>query len=102
MNRREFLQAGSAATSGLLLLKSSTAFGYQANSAVSFGIIGTGGRGRFVGGLMAKDPRARLAMICDLYADRLDLAPVARIAGRDGEFEQCWRPGRTPAAILPF
>jgi predicted dehydrogenase len=63
-----------AVTAGLMIVTPAIAFGYQANSAVSFGIIGTGGRGRYVGGLMDKDPRARLAMICDLYPDRLDLA----------------------------
>jgi len=63
-----------AITAGLTIVTPAIAFGYQANSAVSFGIIGTGGRGRYVGGLMAKDSRARLAMICDLYPDRLDLA----------------------------
>src|ERR1700726_3492082 len=50
------------------------AFGSQANSAVSFGIIGTGGRGRYVGGHMARDPRARLTAICDIFPDRIDLA----------------------------
>jgi len=63
-----------AITAGLTIVTPAIAFGYQANSAISFGIIGTGGRGRYVGGLMAKDPRARLGMICDLYGDRLDLA----------------------------
>ena len=42
------------AAAGPLLVKPATAFGAQANSAVAFGIIGTGGRGRYVGGLMAK------------------------------------------------
>ena len=40
MNRREFLQTGSAC--GLLLLKPSTAFSYQANSAVRLGLLGCG------------------------------------------------------------
>src|SRR4051812_26408525 len=56
-----------------LIVKPETAFSYQANSAVGFGIIGTGGRGRYVGGLMASDPNARLSAICDKYADRIDL-----------------------------
>ena len=34
MNRREFVQSGSAATSAMLLLKPRTAFSYDANSAV--------------------------------------------------------------------
>ncbi len=66
-----------------LILGAKTAFGYQANSAVSFGIIGTGGRGQYVGALMAKDPNARIAAICDRYADRIDAAKT-NIPGADG------------------
>jgi len=65
-----------------LLVSSATAFGSQANSAVGFGIIGTGGRGRYVGDIMTKDPRARLAAICDKYADRIDLAKT-QLKGAD-------------------
>jgi predicted dehydrogenase len=64
--------AGVAAN--LLILDSKTAFGSQANSAVSFGIIGTGGRGTLVGTIMAKNPGTKLAAVCDLYADRIDRA----------------------------
>jgi hypothetical protein len=53
---RRHVLAGSAAN--LLIVKPETVFGSQANSAVSFGIIGTGGRGTYVGGHMAHDPRA--------------------------------------------
>jgi myo-inositol 2-dehydrogenase / D-chiro-inositol 1-dehydrogenase len=58
----------------LLITDSKTAFGSQANSAVSFAIIGTGGRGTLVGTLMAKNPGTRLTAICDLYPDRIDAA----------------------------
>lgn len=57
-----------------LLVSAATAFGYQANSAVRFGIIGTGGRGQYVGTLMTKAPNSRLTAICDRYADRIDAA----------------------------
>ena len=56
MTRRDAL-AGAAAN--ILVVKPGTAFGSQANSAVSFGIIGTGGRGSYVGTHMANDPRTR-------------------------------------------
>jgi len=72
--------AGAAAN--LLMLKPQTVFGSQANSAISFGIIGTGGRGRYVGTLMTKVPQARLGAICDLYPDRIDLAKT-QIPGAD-------------------
>ncbi len=78
INRRNAI----AGTAGLLLVKPETAFGSQANSAVAFGIIGTGGRGRYVGTHMARDPRARLAAICDLFPDRIDLAKT-QVPGAD-------------------
>jgi len=69
ISRRQALTGGAG---GVLLVKPATAFGSQANSAVSFGVIGTGGRGRYVGAFMAKDPNARLAAICDKFPDRID------------------------------
>ncbi len=79
LTRRDAL---AAAAVNLLLVKPETAFGAPANSAVSFGIIGTGGRGRYVGSHMARDPRAKLAAICDLFPDRLDLAKT-QVPGAD-------------------
>lgn len=78
ITRRETL-AGAA---GALLVKPETAFSYQANSKVAFGIIGTGGRGVYVGSHMANDPNAKLVAICDIYPDRLDNAKT-RIPGAD-------------------
>lgn len=60
------------AAGGLLVVKPETAFGYQANSKVSFGVIGTGGRGVYVGSHMTRDANAQLAAICDIYPDRID------------------------------
>jgi predicted dehydrogenase len=79
ISRRQAL-AGAAAN--LMILPSKTVFGSQANSAVTFGIIGTGGRGRYVGTHMARDPRARLTAICDVFADRIDLAKT-QVPGAD-------------------
>jgi hypothetical protein len=42
-------------------MSSGTTFACQAISAVAFGMIGAGGRGRYMGGLAAKDPRVRVA-----------------------------------------
>lgn len=71
MRRREAL-AGIA--TNLLIVNPGVAFGYQANSAVALGIIGTGNRGRYDGGIFAKDPRTRIVALCDLYSDQIDLA----------------------------
>jgi myo-inositol 2-dehydrogenase / D-chiro-inositol 1-dehydrogenase len=79
INRRAAL---ARATGALTILKASTAFGAQANSAISFGIIGTGGRGTYVGAHMARDRNARLTAICDLYPDRIDQAKT-KLPGGD-------------------
>jgi predicted dehydrogenase len=62
------------ATAGLMIVKPRTAFSFQANSTVTLGIIGTGNRGRYVGGIFAKDPRVRIAGICDVQASSIDRA----------------------------
>jgi len=64
---------GSAAA-GLLIVTPETAFGSQANSALALGMIGTGNRGRYVGGIFAKDPRVRVAAICDIQPTSLEAA----------------------------
>ncbi len=69
MNRRRFL-AGSAA-SGLLLVKSRTAFGYQANSAVRLGLLGCGSRGTAVATSFAQNTTARVVALADLFSDNL-------------------------------
>jgi predicted dehydrogenase len=71
MKRREAL-AGLAAN--LLIVNSRTAFGAAANSAVAVGVIGTGNRGRYDANFFSKDPRARIAALCDLYSDQIDKA----------------------------
>jgi len=79
LTRREAV----ASVAGITALRPQTVFGAQANSAVGFGIIGAGARGQYVGGLMARDERARVVAICDIFDDRIDQARK-RIAGADG------------------
>src|ERR1035437_5357389 len=71
MNRRQFIQTGAAATSGLLLLKPLTAFGYQANSAVRLGLLGCGNRGTSVADSFSKSTSAQVVALADLFADQL-------------------------------
>jgi myo-inositol 2-dehydrogenase/D-chiro-inositol 1-dehydrogenase len=73
MNRREFT-LGTAVTSGLLLLKPSTAFGYEANSAVRLALLGCGGRGTAVADSFAKNTSARIVALADLFPDQLEKA----------------------------
>ena len=81
ITRRQAL-TGAATATGVTIVKPSTAFSYQANSVVSFGIIGTGGRGVYVGTHMAHDKNAKLTAICDLFADRIDNAKT-KLPGGD-------------------
>jgi predicted dehydrogenase len=70
MNRRKFVTA-SAAASGLLLLKSKTAFGYEANSAVRLGLLGCGNRGTSVATTFGKYAGARVVALGDIFPDKL-------------------------------
>jgi len=78
ISRRSALATGA----GLLITSPTTAFSYQANSKASFGIIGVGGRGIYVGTHMANDSNAHLSAICDIYPDKIDLGKT-RLAGGD-------------------
>ena len=71
MNRRRFLQAGSQAITGMMLLRSKTAFGYQANSAVRLGLLGCGNRGTAVATSFSNNTLAQVVALADLFPDRL-------------------------------
>src|SRR5208283_5546814 len=71
MNRRQFLQNGTGAAAGMLLLKSPIAFGYQANSAVRLGLLGCGGRGTEVARSFSRSTSAQVVALADLFADQL-------------------------------
>ncbi len=92
MDRREFL-TGTAA-SGLMLLKPKTAFGYQANSAVRYALLGCGNRGTSVATSFAKNTSARIVALADIFPDQLekgkayfdDLNKSLGYAGPDHQF----------------
>jgi len=69
MDRREFI--GGSAASGIMILSSRTAFGYEANSAVRIGLLGCGSRGTTVATSFAKNTPARIVALADLFADQL-------------------------------
>ena len=71
MNRRQFVQTGAAC--GLLLLKSRTAFSYQANSAVRLGLLGCGNRGTTVSTSFSKNTTAQVVALADIFPDKLAL-----------------------------
>lgn len=65
--RRAFI----AGTGTFLILKPETVRGYQANSAVTVGLIGVGRRGTAIGGMFVKNEFCRMAAICDIYEDQV-------------------------------
>jgi predicted dehydrogenase len=71
MDRRQFLQTGTSAVSGLLLLKPSTAFSYQANSAVRLGLLGCGSRGTAVSTSFSQNTTAQVVALADIFPDQL-------------------------------
>jgi predicted dehydrogenase len=70
-NRREFVAGGTAGAAGLLVLSPGSALGAQANSAISLGLIGCGGRGMYVSGLFAKNEFVKVTAVCDIYDDKI-------------------------------
>lgn len=60
----------STAAAGFIMA-SELAKGYQANSALTLGLIGCGNRGMYVSGLFAKNEYLKVAGYCDIYEDKL-------------------------------
>ena len=92
-----------AGATGIAFLQTSTAFGAQANSAIAFGIIGTGARGQYVGGHMARDGRSHdqeSAVYkegdCKPQHHRVSVLsdPRGTCAGRRGRVIRGWSVGR--------
>jgi len=71
MNRREFVRNSAAAATGVMLLKSATAFGYQANSAVRMALLGCGNRGSSVATSFARNTSAQFVALADMFQDNL-------------------------------
>ena len=71
MNRRDFIQVSSGVVSGMLLVNSKTAFGYDANSKVRLGLLGCGNRGTSVADSFVSNTSAQIVALADLFPDRL-------------------------------
>jgi myo-inositol 2-dehydrogenase / D-chiro-inositol 1-dehydrogenase len=71
VDRRDFIGTAAAA-SGLLILSSKTAFGYEANSAVRLALLGCGNRGTSVATSFANNTSARIVALGDLFPDQLE------------------------------
>jgi len=122
MGRREFLKAaaGAAATAGLAVVAPQAVRGFEANSKIQLGVIGCGGRGKWIAGLFAEDGRYQVSALADYFKDRVTAAgeklgvpPDRRFIGLDGykqllqgkvdavaiETPPCFHPEQAVAAI---
>ena len=70
MQRRQFVK-GSLAGAGLMLVKSQTAFGTDANSALQTGLIGCGGRGNNDASKLIRYANCQVVALADPFDDRL-------------------------------
>jgi hypothetical protein len=71
-SRRGFITGGTATT--FSIVSAQAVRGSQANSKVTFGLIGSGGRGTHDANIVHSDPRAEVVALCDLFDDRIDAA----------------------------
>lgn len=85
LNRRSFLATTGAAAS-LSLVSPGTAFGSSANSKVSLGLIGCGGRGKWIANLFQKHGGYQLAAVHDYFPDRAEAAHAELKPSEDRRF----------------
>ena len=71
MARRAFL-AGAATASAFTVLKPSTVFSAEANSALEIGLIGCGGRGSWIADLFAASGKYHFSACADYFQDKAD------------------------------
>ncbi len=75
VSRRGFIEkAGTAAAAGFTIVKPEAVRGSQANSKITVGLVGCGGRGTYDASIFNADPRARVTALCDLFDDRIETA----------------------------
>ncbi|HOS92698.1 MAG TPA: Gfo/Idh/MocA family oxidoreductase, partial [Armatimonadota bacterium] len=73
MGRRQFLaKTASAVTAAITVVRPSAVRGADANGRLELGIIGTGGRGRWIGELFEQHGNAKVVAVHDYFQDRVD------------------------------
>ena len=89
--RRDFLKATVATAAGWTIVTPSAVRGSQANSRLEIGVIGCGGRGRFVARLFEQHTNTKVVALHDYFVDRvqklgdeLAVDAGARYTGLDG------------------
>ena len=72
--RHLFEKTGAAvAAAGFTIVRPEAVRGSQANSKITVGLIGVGGRGSYDASIFNADPRARVTALCDLFDDRIEV-----------------------------
>jgi myo-inositol 2-dehydrogenase / D-chiro-inositol 1-dehydrogenase len=72
LTRRHFLAGSSAAALGFTVLDPAVVRGADANAKLKIGLIGCGGRGRWIIDLFLKNGHYALAAVADCFKDRSD------------------------------
>ncbi len=75
VSRRSLL--ATSAASAFTIVSPQSVRGSQANSKISVGLIGSGGRGTYDARITHSDPRAQVTALCDLHDDRIEQAKTA-------------------------
>lgn len=71
LHRRTFL-ATTAAAGAFTLLRPTMAFGTEANTTVELGLIGCGGRGKWIADLFAQSGKYKFVACADYFQDKVD------------------------------
>ena len=72
LSRREFLAGTSGAAMSFSIMKPALVRGSQANSKITLGLIGCGGRGTWIGGLFQQHGGYEITAAADYFADRVN------------------------------
>jgi predicted dehydrogenase len=106
VTRRRFLAGASAAAVSVSVLPAKVVFGAEANRKINLGLIGCGGRGKWIADLFAKHGGYQVAGVFDYFADRANEAgeklgvPAAnRYTGLSGYRRLLAQPGLDAVAI---
>ena len=74
MTRRRFIAGTSASVAAFTLLEPALVRAAEANSKIDIGLIGCGGRGRWIADLFQKNGGYNIVAVADYFQDRVDAA----------------------------
>lgn len=93
-DRRGFFKTTAGGAVGLSIMSAKTAFGSQANSRVTVGVTGCGGRGNYVAERFERHTNSKIVALHDYFVDRANrtgekfqVGPARRYTGLDGYME---------------